>query len=153
MNIDIDYINQVNTDTSMESMDIDGGIKLLAIIRMNLNNNQYIEYTRIKKTILDIFASIGALFSSIFTIFKYIFDFYSKNYDNYKIIKSILSEPKILSLNSNIKLTKSKTIKFENINKKNKNIINNDNQSFNTSKSVPFKSKAINIQKNDNIQN
>ena len=148
--IDIDYINQVNTDTSMESMDIDGGIKLLAIIRMNLNNNQYIEYTRIKKTILDIFASIGALFSSIFTIFKYIFDFYSKNYDNYKIIKSILSEPKTIQINSSIKMPRSKTIKFENINRK--NIIKNDNQSFDTSKTVPFISKGFNIQKKNVLE-
>ena len=123
------------------------------MIFMKSDNNQYIQYIRLKKSILDILANIGALFSCIFTIFSYIFDFYSKNYDNYKLIKSILSEPKIISIYSNIKIQRMKTIKFENINRNNKNIIKNDNQSFNTSKSVPFKSKEFNKQKNDNAQN
>ena len=135
--IDIDSIDHFNAETSAEFKNEFFRLKILAFIIMSIDDNQYIQYIRIKKSLLDIFANIGALFSSIFTIFTFIFEFYSKNYDNYKIIKSILSEPKILSINSNIKLSKSKTIKFENINKKNKNIINNDNQSFNTSKSVP----------------
>ena len=151
--IDIDSINQINSEKTLE---IDDGLlctKYIAMIFMKSDNNQYIQYIRLKKSILDIFANIGALFSSIFTIFSYIFDFYSKNYDNYKLIKSILSEPKIISIYSNIKIQRMKTIKFENINRNNKNIIKNDNQSFNTSKSVPFKSKEFNKQKNDNAQN
>jgi hypothetical protein len=68
--IDIEYINQVNTEASIESMDVLGGIKLLEFIKMNFNNNQYIEYTRIKKSLLDIFANIGALFSTLFFIFS-----------------------------------------------------------------------------------
>ena len=61
------------------------------------------------------------------------------------IIKEILSSHKTELLNNNVKIPRSKTIKFENINRKNKYILNNDNKSFDTSKSVPFKSKGINI--------
>ena len=151
--IDIDSIDQIEAEKSIESKVDFLSVKFISFIRMDTDNNQYIQYIRIKKSILDIFANIGALFSSIFTIFSYLFDFYSQNYDNYKLIKSILSEPKIISINSNIKIPRMKTIKFENINRNNKNIIQNDNQSFDTSKSVPFKSKGFNKQKNDNAQN
>ena len=61
------------------------------------------------------------------------------------IIKEILSSHKTELLNNNVKIPRSKTIKFENINRKNKYIMNNDNKSFDTNKSVPFKSKGINI--------
>ena len=71
----------------------------------------------------------------------------------YKIVKEILSRPKKEILNKNIKIPKSKTIKFENTNIRNKNILNNDNQSFNTSKSVPFKSKGINLTNKIKIKN
>jgi len=127
--------------------------KVLSIIRMKNDHNQYIEYTRLKKSFLDVLANIGALFSTIFTIFNFIFSFYSRNFNNYKIVKEILSRPKKEILNKNIKLSRSKTIKFENINIKNKNILNNDNQSFNTNKSVPFKPKGINLTNKIEIKN
>ena len=151
--IDIDNIDKINLDTFLKSDKGFINLKLLAFISMSNDRHHYIQYIRTKKSILDIFANIGALFSSIFTIFSYIFEFYSKNFDNYKIIKSILSGPKILPLNSDIKLFKSKTITFVNIHTKNKNIIKNDNLSFDTSKSVPFKSKGFNIQQKDNDKN
>ena len=47
-------------------------------------------------------------------------------------------------------MPRSKTIKFENINRK--NIIKNDNQSFDTSKTVPFISKGFNIQKKNVLE-
>ena len=112
---------------------------------MKIDNNQYIEYIRTKKSFLDVLANIGALFSTLSSILNFIFYFYSRNFNNYKIIKEILSRPKEDILNNNLKIPRSKTIKFENINRKNINILNNDNQSFDTSKSVPFKYKGINI--------
>ena len=146
--IDIDSIGQYNTDKVMEFGDPEVTFmtfKMLSLINMYNNHNQYIEYTRIKKSLLDVFANIGALFSTIFTLFNFIFKFYSQNLNNYMIIKEILSSHKTELLNNNVKIPRSKTIKFENINRKNKYIINNDNKSFDTSKSVPFKSKGINI--------
>ena len=84
--------------------------KILSMIRMKNDHNQYIEYTRLKKSFLDVLANIGALFSTIFTIFNFIFSFYSRNFNNYKIVKEILSRPKKEILNKNIKIPKSKTI-------------------------------------------
>ena len=154
--IDIDSIEQTNTEGAivLEERNFPKiKYKILSIIRMRSDHTQYIEYTRIKKSFLDVLANIGALFSTIFMVFNFIFSFYSRNFNNYKIVKEILSVPKFEILNTNIKLPRSKTIKFECINKKNKNILNNDNQSFNTSKSVPFKSKGINLANKIKIKN
>ena len=141
--IDIDSIDQTSIERILDIPDFQ--FKILCIINMNNEHNQYIEYKRLKKSMLDVFANIGALFSTIFNVFNFIYSFYIRNFNNYKIVKEILSVPKKEALNTNINLLRSKTIKFENISTKNKYIINNDNQSFNTSKSVPFKSKGINI--------
>ena len=154
--IDIDSIEKTNTEGAIvfEEKNVPNvKYKILSMIRMKNDHNQYSEYTRLKKSFLDVLANIGALFSTIFTIFNFIFSFYSRNFNNYKIVKEILSRPKKEILNKNIKIPKSKTIKFENTNIRNKNILNNDNQSFNTSKSVPFKSKGINLTNKIEIKN
>ena len=62
--------------------------------------------TRIKKSLLDVFANIGALFSTIFTLFNFIFKFYSQNLNNYMIIKEILSFHKTELLNNNSKISR-----------------------------------------------
>jgi len=90
---------------------------------------------------LDVLANIGALFSTFFSTFSFILRFYNRNFDNYKIIKEILSRPKMLKINSSTQLQKARTFKYENINRNNNYFMNDDNQSFDTSKSVPFKSK------------
>ena len=146
--LDISSIEQINTEGPIELGNKDDSLykfKILTIISMKIDNNQYIEYIRTKKSFLDVLANIGALFSALCSILNFIFYFYSRNFNNYKIIKEILSRLKEDILNNNLKIPRSKTIKFENINRKNINILNNDNQSFDTSKSVPFKSKGINI--------
>ena len=147
--IDMDTIEQINSENVLE-LEEDPGflvmkLKILCIINMNNNLNRYVEYTRLKKSLLDVFANIGSLFSTIFTLFNFIFKFYSKNLDNYLIIKKILNRPKTEVLNNDVKIPRSKTIKFDNINRKNKDIIYDDNKSFDTSKSVPFKTKGFNI--------
>ena len=154
--IDIDSIEKVNAESVLEFKYEDFPflkLKILSIINMNNNHNQYIEYIRLKKSLLDVFANIGAIFSTIFTIFNFIFKFYSKNLDNYLIIKEILYKSKTEVLNNDVKIPRSKTIKFDNINRKNKDIIYDDNKSFDTSKSVPFKSKRINISNKIKIKN
>ena len=146
--VDIDSIEQINTERAIEIGDEEFPIfkfKILSMINMKIDHSQYIEYTRTKRSFLDVLANIGALFSTLFTILNFIFKFYSRNFNNYKIIKEMLNIPKEEILNNNVKIPRSKTIKFENINRKNKYIMNNDNKSFDTSKSVPFKSKGINI--------
>ena len=144
MSIDIDDIKELNTEriVKIENKDlIFFKYKILSIIRMRNDHLQYIEYIRKKRSILDVLANIGALFSTFFSTFSFILRFYTRNFDNYKIIKELLSRPKILKINSNIKLKKARTFKSESINKNNKFFKSDDNQSFDTSKSVPFKSK------------
>ena len=146
--IDIDSIEPTSTERGIELADPEIPFikfKILCIINMNNDHNQYIEYVRLKKSLLDVFANIGALFSSIFTVFNFIFQFYSQNFNNHMIIKEILSSHKTEILYNDIKIPRSKTIKFDNINRKNKNVLYEDNKSFDISKSVPFKSKGINI--------
>ena len=111
--IDIDSIEKTNTEGAIvfEEKNVPNvKYKILSMVRMKNDHNQYIEYTRLKKSFLDVLANIGALFSTIFTIFNFIFSLYSRNFNNYKIVKEILSRPKKEILNKNIKIPKSKTI-------------------------------------------
>ena len=57
-------------------------------------HKEYLSYTRKKVDILDVLANIGALFSTIKYFFTLFFYYYEKNFDNYKIIESILNKPK-----------------------------------------------------------
>ena len=59
-------------------------------------NNHWMhdEYRRRKITLLDVLSKIGALFVPIKMIFASIYQFYSKNFENYKIIESILNKTK-----------------------------------------------------------
>ena len=156
MSIDIDNVEQTATEGTVEITSEDFPefkFKILAIIQMKNDHNQYIEYIRIKKSLLDVLANIGSLYSSIYSVFYFILSFYSRNYNNYKIVKKLLNSPKING-NKNIKIFRSKSIIFENINKrnKNKNFLYNDEQSIDTSKSVPFKNKRVNIEKKVDIE-
>ena len=123
--------------------------QILAVIVFSNDKHEIEEYIRKKMSILDIFANIGSLFSTFLTIFSFLFKFYSEKNNNYTIIKELLSSPKINS-NSKINISKAKTIKLENISKKNKNYLNFDKKSIDTSKSVPFKMENDNIINNNN---
>ena len=58
----------------------------------NENNNYFDYYTRTKKGIFDPISSIYSLCLMIYKLFTLAFSaFYSKNYDNYKMVKKILS--------------------------------------------------------------
>ena len=141
---DISFINKITTEkiiklNVLKPLDL----RLLSFINFKERNAQYIEYKRTKKSPLDVLANVGSLFSSFLAIFNYIFSFYSSNLNNYQIMQKFLSDPKKLK-ELNIKISRSKTIKFKNINNTNKKDRNFDKQSIDTSKSVPFKSKDKN---------
>ena len=71
------------------------GLKALSIIAMDKSNsNNYIDlYSRTKKGIFDPIANICSLALTIYNAFILVFcGFYSNNYDNYKIVKKILSK-------------------------------------------------------------
>ena len=68
--------------------------RILALFRMINNHWMHDEYRRRKITLLDVLSKIGALFVPIKMIFASIYQFYSKNFENYKIIESILNKTK-----------------------------------------------------------
>ena len=73
------------------------------MIVLQNEHNQYTEYKRIKVSVLDVVANIGALFTTVYAGFIFVFKYYSKNYDNYNIINKILSNKKksiIINTNS-----------------------------------------------------
>ena len=111
----------------------------------------YDEYKRKKITELDVLSKISALFLPIRLIFIFIYQFYSKNFDNYKLIETILQ-------NSN------KEIRIKSKNEINerlfKDSITHDNTNINNSKNstplIEFKSVDNETDKTDeelNINN
>ena len=67
--IDISSYDQSYTEKPIENADSDSSLIIprgLAFIIMNNNHNQYTEYIRNKKSILDVLANIGAFFLHFF---------------------------------------------------------------------------------------
>ena len=63
---------------------------------MIMNFNKYDQYKRTKISIFDVIANICSLSMTIFGGFIYGFtNYYSKSYDNYEIIKKILSKKRM----------------------------------------------------------
>ena len=98
-----EYYGGVIMNDKMVIMDISEGVKntlfengkrLLCIIRIEYPWINYIDnYTRSKRTIIDVFGDICSLCLTIYNamIFGYSF-LYARNYDNYTIIEKILSK-------------------------------------------------------------
>lgn len=68
-------------------------VKVLAEFLLTRVNNT--EFRRRKISILDILANVGALYMSIYSVFRFIFRYYSQNFDNYKIIESIIKKRRL----------------------------------------------------------
>lgn len=83
-----------------------GYYKTLNYFNMINEQTEYIEYRRKKISILDIPAKLGSLFTTLYYCFFYIFKFYSRNFDNYKIIKRIISNNNNNSFINNSKSNK-----------------------------------------------
>ena len=96
-------------------------MKVLSIIQIQNNFEQYTEYIRKKNDILDLIANIGSLFSTFFSIFVFIFKFYSKNIDNYQIIEKLISNAKKMNILKNKETKRNIEINYIYINKNNKN--------------------------------
>ena len=97
-----EFIDEKNNNIYKDII-IDGEIhKYLGSFVIYNSKNTIHEYQRQKKEWLTVLANIFALGSTFYNLFSKIFYlFYSKNYDNYKIIK------KILSLDASIQKTKT----------------------------------------------
>ena len=155
--IDIDNVEQGTTERiiGFEHFEIPSlKYRVLAFIRMNNKHNQYIEYIRTKKSILDVFANIGALFSTLFSVFSFIFKFFSKNFDNYTIIKEILSYSRLFKkINLNKKIFKSNSLKFDCVTSKKQNYENQDIISIdNNNKTMPINSIGVKIEEKEGNQ-
>ena len=109
--------------------------KVLGEFLMTNGLRQYEEYKRRKISLLDVVANIGALFMSLYSSFGFIFKYYSKNYDNYKIIKTIINKNINYSKKNIIELkdfSKDSSINNNTINKnKTESLIYNKNNNFN----------------------
>ena len=90
--------------------------KIVGLVVMQNNHEQYSEYQRKKNDIIDLIANIGSLFSSFFSIFVTVFNLYSKNVDSYQIIDKILSKNKLKTL-----IKKKSTIRNIEFNQTNQN--------------------------------
>jgi hypothetical protein len=66
--------------------------RLIAFFQMINNHWVYDEYRRRKISPLDVLSKISALFLPIRLVFLFIYQLYSKNFENYKIIESILNK-------------------------------------------------------------
>ena len=142
----------------------DSKIKLLCSIKMENIQDKITEYKRVKKSFLDVLSKIFALLSSIYTGFASSFGFlYSKNYDNYKIVKNIISKQKGIKLNTKnnndrkikeIELSDAKNSSLMNPSSLSNFIINDveNDENLNNEKDMNFKSNN-NIESNINIPN
>ena len=59
---------------------------------MTTGHTLYSEYKRRKISLLDVMANIGSLFISLYSCFILVIKYYSNNFDNYKIIQSIINK-------------------------------------------------------------
>ena len=76
---------------------------MLLYLQVFPKSEEYERYSRKKKSPLDILADISALASTVLDLMALAYGFlYSQNYDNYKIVESILTKKMNISLNGKI---------------------------------------------------
>ena len=88
---DYKKIEQQNLEHFIFTDDEHNNVLVFCYFSIENNNNNIVEYTRTKKSTLDLLANVFSLFSNIYFIMSFIFQFYSKNYDNFQIIETIIS--------------------------------------------------------------
>ena len=153
--IDIDNVEQIKTEKLliMEEPEIPLKMRVFAMINMRNLHNQYIEYVRTEKLVLDVLADIGSLFSTFFSVFTFIYNFYSQNFDNYKIVNEVLTinDKNKKSLKQ---ISRANSIRIDKIPlKKGFSELDADNIfSVNSFKSTPNTYRKINSKQKDEIK-
>ena len=153
--IDIDNVEQIKTERLliMEEPNIPFKMRVFAMIEMQNQHNQYIEYVRTEKLVLDVLADIGSLFSTFFSVFTFIYNFYSQNFDNYKIVNEVLTinDKNKKSLKQ---ISRANSIRIDKIPlKKGFSELDADNIfSVNSLKSTPNTYRKINSKQKDEIK-
>ena len=109
---------------------------VISEIDFYINYTQYIEYLRTRVSELDIIANVLSYMANIFTGVTFIFSFYSGNFNNFKIIETILNK-------GQPKKCKNKPMEMNNVE-------NNENKQF-----ISIKDDLTEncIQKENNIDN
>ena len=102
---------------------------IISEIYFDIDYKQYIEYSRIRVSELDLLANVFSLMANIFTGVRFIFTFYSNNFNNFKIIEKILNkEPtKNYKINKPIEMNDFENNKFISNSEKFLDKENNDN--------------------------
>ena len=136
------YENNVLTNNS---------IVYLARISIFNDYEKYIEYKRVKYSLIDVFANLLSLLYNLLFSIRFAFTFYSKKFNNYKIIENILTvkrKRKFNKPNFSIELTDS--INDENKNKTFEPLIEKDNNTEHNDKITNnLNEKKINSYDND----
>ena len=103
--------------------------KLVAIIEIDNNIYSYTNYRRTPNSIFTTIANIAALISTVNYLLATFVQFYSRNYDNYTIIKSIVSSKKNL-IENNLKQNKDINDFGDKKEENNIPLINNESEMF-----------------------
>ena len=116
---------------SMEAFTDDGHVselagpdyRVLLYLEIHPDYLQHDKYTRKKHSFLDVLADISALSSTVLNLMALAYGFlYSQNYDNYKIVETILSKKMRLNINDKIEGKRETKIGSKIV------LTNNDNQ-------------------------
>ena len=76
---------------------------ILLFLEIHPNHLQHDKYTRNQVSFLNVLADISALSSTILDLISLVYGFlYSQNYDNYKIVESILTKKMQIKINNKI---------------------------------------------------
>ena len=122
----------------------------LARIKISNDYLKYIEYKRVKYSLIDVFANLLSLLYNLLFSIRFAFTFYSKKFNNYKIIENILTvkrKRKFNKPNFSIELTDS--INDENKNKTFEPLIEKDNNTEHNDK-ITNNLRETNINSYDN---
>ena len=97
---------------------------ILLFLEIHPNHLQHDKYTRNQVSFLNVLADISALSSTILDLISLVYGFlYSQNYDNYKIVESILTKKMRIKIDNKIEEKEEIKIELKN------NLIENDSQS------------------------
>ena len=94
----------------METFTDDGHVRnmwdnylTLLFLEIHPNHLQHDKYTRNPVSFLDVLADISALSSTVLDLISLVYGFlYSQNYDNYKIVESILTKKMRIKIDNKI---------------------------------------------------
>ena len=117
-NFKIDDLTDEKNNDVYKDIIIDSEVhKYLGSFVISNSKNTIHEYQRQKKEWLTVLANIFALASTFYNLFsKFFYLLYSKNYDNYKIIKKILSLDATIKKKNSIFLSEATNLQLNNFN-------------------------------------